>query len=182
MQLIIHAWLGMNEIIHWPRFQLLGRCTEPWHFHFLRWNGVKSSRRRLGEVHEDPPHKRAPPPSSFFPFFSIALQTQSTFGTGRQQQATWEQPSSCRVSGSQSDPDSFTRKQGDRPWNVLPAVTQIDNAVWKELKANKKMISCAIVARDSWLRHRRAHVSVTPNTFPSSWEDPNHSQVCRVYI
>lgn len=84
-----------------------------------------------------PSHTNAPLPPMTFPFFSVALQTQSTFRTGRQQRATWEQPFSCRVSGSQSDPDRFTWKQGDRPWNVLPAVTQTDNGMWKELKANK---------------------------------------------
>lgn len=102
-------------------------------FPFLRWNGVKSSRRRAGRGPWGPPTPRHPPL-----FFSLALQTQSTFKTGRQQRATWEQPLSCRLSGSQSNSDSLTWKRGDRPWNVLPPVTQTDNVMWKELKANKK--------------------------------------------
>ncbi|TNN77152.1 hypothetical protein EYF80_012621 [Liparis tanakae] len=36
------------------------------------------------------------------------LSTRSTFKTGRQQQTTWEQPLSCRLSGSQSNSDSLT--------------------------------------------------------------------------
>lgn len=118
-------------------------------FPFLRWNGVKSSRRRAGRGPQGP---RPPPPTPHRSFsFSLGLQTRSTFKTGRQQQPTWEQPRSCRLSGSQSNSDSLTWKRGDRPWNVLPPVTQTDNVMWKELKANKKMISDIIRAQFSWV-------------------------------
>lgn len=83
-------------------------------FPFLRWNGVKSSRRLgWGEVHMDSPLNQLHPKAHPLPhplFFSLALQTQSTFKTGRQQQTTWEQPLSYRLSGSQSNFDSLTWK------------------------------------------------------------------------
>lgn len=108
-------------------------------FPFLRWNGVKSSRRRAEKGPQGPPPTPIfQAPSPLF-FLSFALQTQSTFKTGRQQQTTWEQPLCSSLSGSQSNSDSLTWKQGDRPWNVLPPVIQTDNVTWNELKANKKL-------------------------------------------
>ena len=136
-------------------------------FPFLRWNGVKSSRRRAGRGPRGPPPPLPPPHPSFL-FLSCPADAEHF----QDRQTAANHLGAASLLQTEWIPVRLWQphvEAGDRPWNVLPPVTQTDNVMWKELKANKKnYIQHCIRAQLFpwvWCVQMRARVRVRVCTF-----------------